>query len=150
MIRRPPRSTLFPYTTLFRSEVRDSLRRPRRDRAEGNGNVTYPAGLNDELQRRQGGVAVLSSIGELALQGLEQGVFVEKVLEKTLQSLRCDGAVMLLGDQEGKFNASRLGQPAMVSELLTLLQAHFGDVVKTGGRETYTLTAKGHSFEALA
>src|SRR5256885_16407597 len=25
MIRRPPRSTLFPYTTLFRSEMRDSL-----------------------------------------------------------------------------------------------------------------------------
>src|SRR3712207_5053328 len=27
MIRRPPRSTLFPYTTLFRSEDRDVLRR---------------------------------------------------------------------------------------------------------------------------
>src|SRR5256885_12512833 len=26
MIRRPPRSTLFPYTTLFRSEVRDAIR----------------------------------------------------------------------------------------------------------------------------
>src|SRR2546429_1960810 len=26
MIRRPPRSTLFPYTTLFRSERRDHLR----------------------------------------------------------------------------------------------------------------------------
>src|SRR3712207_8651146 len=26
MIRRPPRSTLFPYTTLFRSEVQDELR----------------------------------------------------------------------------------------------------------------------------
>src|SRR3712207_7224679 len=25
MIRRPPRSTLFPYTTLFRSAVRDTL-----------------------------------------------------------------------------------------------------------------------------
>src|SRR3712207_6948935 len=25
MIRRPPRSTLFPYTTLFRSSVRDDL-----------------------------------------------------------------------------------------------------------------------------
>src|SRR3712207_8309334 len=25
MIRRPPRSTLFPYTTLFRSQVRQSL-----------------------------------------------------------------------------------------------------------------------------
>src|SRR5256885_9631433 len=25
MIRRPPRSTLFPYTTLFRSDVRDAV-----------------------------------------------------------------------------------------------------------------------------
>src|SRR5438094_9196013 len=30
MIRRPPRSTLFPYTTLFRSLVRRLARRPRR------------------------------------------------------------------------------------------------------------------------
>src|SRR5687768_17978261 len=29
MIRRPPRSTLFPYTTLFRSSVLQPLRRPR-------------------------------------------------------------------------------------------------------------------------
>src|SRR2546426_4855218 len=28
MIRRPPRSTLFPYTTLFRSDVAEPLRRP--------------------------------------------------------------------------------------------------------------------------
>src|SRR2546430_5513445 len=27
MIRRPPRSTLFPYTTLFRSPLRDSITR---------------------------------------------------------------------------------------------------------------------------
>src|SRR2546422_1091797 len=32
MIRRPPRSTLFPYTTLFRSQLRDRSR-PRRARA---------------------------------------------------------------------------------------------------------------------
>src|SRR3712207_7458153 len=30
MIRRPPRSTLFPYTTLFRSEPGDGLREERR------------------------------------------------------------------------------------------------------------------------
>src|SRR2546426_3986404 len=30
MIRRPPRSTLFPYTTLFRSDRRQGARRPRR------------------------------------------------------------------------------------------------------------------------
>src|SRR3989454_9252813 len=29
MIRRPPRSTLFPYTTLFRSQLRRQLRAPR-------------------------------------------------------------------------------------------------------------------------
>src|SRR5260370_38457247 len=28
MIRRPPRSTLFPYTTLFRSAVRDEFHHP--------------------------------------------------------------------------------------------------------------------------
>src|SRR2546421_6150266 len=33
MIRRPPRSTLFPYTTLFRSAV-GALARPARDLAE--------------------------------------------------------------------------------------------------------------------
>src|SRR2546426_4266502 len=35
MIRRPPRSTLFPYTTLFRSreELKNSLPYPRRERS---------------------------------------------------------------------------------------------------------------------
>src|SRR5256885_7180598 len=32
MIRRPPRSTLFPYTTLFRSRSRAPPRLPQRDR----------------------------------------------------------------------------------------------------------------------
>src|SRR5258708_22617189 len=35
MIRRPPRSTLFPYTTLFRSQV------PRRPREPGRGLVRW-------------------------------------------------------------------------------------------------------------
>src|SRR5215510_2245181 len=34
MIRRPPRSTLFPYTTLFRSVCRQGLIRPAPQRAE--------------------------------------------------------------------------------------------------------------------
>src|SRR5256885_8815612 len=43
MIRRPPRSTLFPYTTLFRSESREADHDPHRrdhersDRAAGGG-----------------------------------------------------------------------------------------------------------------
>src|SRR5258708_28147939 len=34
MIRRPPRSTLFPYTTLFRSRLLDVERRPARPHGE--------------------------------------------------------------------------------------------------------------------
>src|SRR5258705_8480039 len=33
MIRRPPRSTLFPYTTLFRSELLEQVAEPARDHA---------------------------------------------------------------------------------------------------------------------
>src|SRR5256885_8486577 len=35
MIRRPPRSTLFPYTTLFRSDRRAGEHRRRRSRSQG-------------------------------------------------------------------------------------------------------------------
>src|SRR5256885_11091282 len=36
MIRRPPRSTLFPYTTLFRSQEREVLRTGRSGRPESH------------------------------------------------------------------------------------------------------------------
>src|SRR5258706_10823029 len=46
MIRRPPRSTLFPYTTLFRSQARIVV---------GCGHQEHPASLNDtELLRERG------------------------------------------------------------------------------------------------
>src|SRR5687768_18286621 len=59
MIRRPPRSTLFPYTTLFRSRwpsVRGSRhlhrRRHRRDRVAGAGAVSRSEEHTSELQSR--------------------------------------------------------------------------------------------------
>src|SRR3712207_7256158 len=48
MIRRPPRSTLFPYTTLFRSRPRDRSRKNRTSSAEASGpagSVKDPSGL---------------------------------------------------------------------------------------------------------
>src|SRR2546430_17152420 len=65
MIRRPPRSTLFPYTTLFRSAARDpagwrrrSLPGPRRSRpATGRGRArarSSPAGPYASLARLAG------------------------------------------------------------------------------------------------
>src|SRR5256885_12036027 len=45
MIRRPPRSTLFPYTTLFRSEEGDqAARRRRREDARPRGPARPPSG----------------------------------------------------------------------------------------------------------
>src|SRR3989454_5996003 len=48
MIRRPPRSTLFPYTTLFRSRDRTRSHRARRSRAAGMG----ARGRDQERDRR--------------------------------------------------------------------------------------------------
>src|SRR5256885_12105198 len=45
MIRRPPRSTLFPYTTLFRSN--DRLPDRDADRDELAAEPVYPAGISD-------------------------------------------------------------------------------------------------------
>src|SRR2546422_8568929 len=60
MIRRPPRSTLFPYTTLFRSRVRHDVRAAGRDRGgHAQARVAQPAGAlsrseehTSELQSR--------------------------------------------------------------------------------------------------
>src|SRR5256885_7324386 len=53
MIRRPPRSTLFPYTTLFRSvPAAGDLRQPRRDGAR----VSSPILEVRELTRSFGGL----------------------------------------------------------------------------------------------
>src|SRR2546428_1532277 len=43
MIRRPPRSTLFPYTTLFRSLSRTSVRVPAHGETEINVTLEVPA-----------------------------------------------------------------------------------------------------------
>src|SRR3712207_8714944 len=54
MIRRPPRSTLFPYTTLFRSARRartTASARPRWRTASGRGTSSGPPAPGDRRQR---------------------------------------------------------------------------------------------------
>src|SRR2546430_12338864 len=58
MIRRPPRSTLFPYTTLFRSRVAHRLRR---DQVPDVHRIERAA--EQRLHRDQEGVAVVESAG---------------------------------------------------------------------------------------
>ena len=57
MIRRPPRSTLFPYTTLFRSTIRGKKRKFPADRVYGYqveidpSDRAYTGGIYDEARR---------------------------------------------------------------------------------------------------
>src|SRR2546427_7859795 len=54
MIRRPPRSTLFPYTTLFRSPVDDGHRGPARGRrAVACGGAARRPGRREAIPRRR-------------------------------------------------------------------------------------------------
>src|SRR3712207_8640584 len=61
MIRRPPRSTLFPYTTLFRSELR-GISDPfghtavdRKDQRDRQGRAGYHEGHDDDRNPREAG-----------------------------------------------------------------------------------------------
>src|SRR2546426_12616454 len=87
MIRRPPRSTLFPYTTLFRSRAED-LTRPghvlplramsggvlrRAGHTEAAVDLArlagcYPAGVICEVLDEDGGMARVPQLQELALE----------------------------------------------------------------------------------
>src|SRR5256885_3733095 len=62
MIRRPPRSTLFPYTTLFRSQVaRDRILGVEREAAAGR----EPNDDRESAQVAQGGISLDRHIPEL-------------------------------------------------------------------------------------
>src|SRR2546430_12643917 len=86
MIRRPPRSTLFPYTTLFRSEIErrkdqvDRLRRPEPiDRPGQHAHVRVHAAV---LERDRKSTRLNSSHSQISY-----AVFCLKKKKKTMQSV---------------------------------------------------------------
>ena len=131
-------------------EVQDLLARIRADRLKWDGQVPLPAGLTEELSRRQSGVEVMFRIGDLALQGLETSLFMDEVLRLVGQSIKNDAALVLLRDEQGAFSCSQQGAGPLVTRLLTSLQRSFEEMVATGGRETLGLTTGGEPLEAIA
>src|SRR5690606_41975307 len=81
MIRRPPRSTLFPYTTLFRSRL--STR-----------HVTFESPL------KRGEFALLGQFGHTGSQGIE--VNVGEAGEQCLWVAKLDALVTALPEQIGR------------------------------------------------
>src|SRR3712207_6116920 len=98
MIRRPPRSTLFPYTTLFRSQ--DELVVLGHLLAEADAAVAEDAALAvDRDQRRE-----LERLAEVALgldeAGRARAPAVGDVLERALAALVADRAVERVVDEQ--------------------------------------------------
>ena len=131
-------------------EIQQLLARVRSDRQKWEGQAPLPAGLTEELSRRQQGVEVLFRIGDLALQGLETTVFVDEVLRLVVQSLKSDAALVLMRDEHGNFSSSRQGEPGLVTRLLSMLQRAFDGLVASDGKELVTLTKPGEPLEAIA
>ncbi len=130
-------------------EVQELLARIRADRQKWDGQVLLPAGLTEELSRRQSGVEVMFRIGDLALKGLETSAFMDEVLRLIGQSIKSDAALVLLRDEQGAFTCSQQGGP-VVTRLLVSVQRSFEAMVAGGAREALAVTTPGDPFEAVA
>ena len=128
-----------PFTV---KEIHELLLRVRRDRESQLAGV-LPAGLGDELARRQFGVEVLFRIGELALDGIDAPTFAETVLGYTMQSLRGDAAIILLRESDGTLKATRLGDPAIVAATEALIGPAFDTIASAGARAATELGDDG-------
>ena len=131
-------------------EVQELLARIRADRQRWDGQVPLPAGLTEELSRRQAGVEVMFRIGDLALQGLETSAFMDEVLRLVGQSIKNDAALVLLRDEQGAFSCSRQGAGPLVTRLLTSLQRSFKEMIAAGGRETLGVATGGEPLDTIA
>src|SRR2546428_6106892 len=83
MIRRPPRSTLFPYTTLFRSRRRD---RPRSSSAQATGNSVATTKVNSPLDRKSTRLNSKSRSDLVCRLLLEKKKNINKKLDKVLSA----------------------------------------------------------------
>src|SRR2546430_9574173 len=102
MIRRPPRSTLFPYTTLFRSQARlgrGQLCNPPRCRTGGGvlGGSDEP-GEEGRRERSEEHTSELQSQSNLVCR-----LLLEKKKEQQLRQVLYRIVVRLLDDQQDQF-----------------------------------------------
>ena len=107
MIRRPPRSTLFPYTTLFRS-----ARETARELNMGNPDEVFTAGL-------------IHDIGKIVLDRYFSSVFskiFQQVLNEDLSFFEAENAV--LGFTHNKLGGAILGKWKFPEVLVEVVERH--------------------------
>jgi response regulator RpfG family c-di-GMP phosphodiesterase len=130
-------------------EVQQLVERLRKDRLARTDPVGQPAGLIEELVRRQSGMEGLFKIGELALEGLDPTTLVDTLLDFTMQSLRAGAAVLLMHDRDGGFTASQRGDPELARAILSLAREASAGLLQAG-REARTLDAPDRGLAAIA
>src|SRR5256885_16942578 len=121
MIRRPPRSTLFPYTTLFRSRVGDQAA----DLAEAD----HTERVSGQLETRKGLLAALHRLVDVAAAAVQ-----------TLHKLKGRAEVARRDQHPGEHQLlHRVGVRARRVEHrdAALRERRHGDVVDSGARAPY-------------
>src|SRR3712207_6834053 len=85
MIRRPPRSTLFPYTTLFRSEgTQLALALAGADRLAQRGGLGVEVEVGEQLLQRRGAHAALEVLTEAVAQLAVEALVGDELLDLQL------------------------------------------------------------------
>src|SRR2546422_7545437 len=117
MIRRPPRSTLFPYTTLFRSRI-------------GGPEVVVAAGpcAVESAEQVQ---AIAERVARLGSKLLRGGAFKPRSSPYTFQGLGEQGLKLLrqAADKNGLLVVSEVMDPSQISLMLSYV-----DVLQVGAR----------------
>jgi len=131
-------------------ELQELLARVRADRQQWGGRVTLPAGVTEELSRRQSSVEVLLRIGDLAQRELETTAFMGEVLQLITQGIKSDGSLVLLRDGDGTFTSSQQGAGSVVTRALTSLERGFADMIARSAGETVSVSPPGDPLEMIA
>src|SRR5256885_16560991 len=124
MIRRPPRSTLFPYTTLFRSSGRaeyDTIREVKRS-------TRLPVVANGDITTAEEAKQVLEYTGA-------DGIMIGRAAQGRPWIFREIGHYLSTGE--------KLPHP-LVSEIHAVLLAHLHELYAFYGRETGVKVARKH------
>jgi response regulator RpfG family c-di-GMP phosphodiesterase len=119
-------------------EIQELIARVRRDRLEHTTSMV-PAGLSDELARRQFGVEVLFRIGELALDGIDPEVFTERVLGYSMQSLTGCAAVLIVRQEDGTMKRTERGEAPALAAVTAAVQSAFERLAVAGTKEAVAL-----------
>src|SRR5260221_10860622 len=102
MIRRPPRSTLFPYTTLFRSGVQQGLARHAPAQAAPQGKAGQPQAAQQHADRKSTRLNSSHTVISYAVFCLKK----KKKKSKRMKHNTPSSDTIVQGNNEVKYNAS--------------------------------------------